>query len=159
MEDKMQNYKIFLDLDGTLADFDRKVKEVMGQYPWEVDRKRMWKTLSRPELDFYASLDFMPDGRDLWEFCKLYNPVVLTGIPMGKWAPGQKKRWVGENLGWDVECITCFAKDKHLYGGPGTVLVDDRPEKSKDTWEQAGGVFITHTSAAESIRELQKLGF
>jgi hypothetical protein len=37
------------------------------------------------------------------------------------------------------------------------VLVDDR-EKLRETWEEAGGHFVHHTSAKETIKELRKLG-
>ena len=33
---------------------------------------------------------------------------------------------------------------------PGDILIDDWP-KYKHLWEEAGGIFILHTSAAQSI--------
>ncbi len=41
---------------------------------------------------------------------------------------------------------------------PGDVLVDDFL-KYKHLWEEAGGVFIHHISAAESVRRMAELGF
>ena len=40
---------------------------------------------------------------------------------------------------------------------PVPVLIDDRASL-KERWEEAGGVFILHTSGAESIAALEKLG-
>ena len=37
------------------------------------------------------------------------------------------------------------------------VLIDDRI-KAKAPWEEAGGVFVHHTSTAESLRQLRELG-
>ncbi len=44
-----------------------------------------------------------------------------------------------------------------LAEGETPVLVDDR-EKTRAPWEEAGGIFIHHRSAAESIEELKELG-
>ena len=51
-----------------------------------------------------------------------------------------------------------MARDKARYASPGAVLVDDR-EKARDPWETAGGRFILHRNAEDSIAELVRLGF
>ena len=153
----MAKLELFLDLDGVLADFDRGVKAVTGKRPEELPMKIMWRELSR-HPDFFGTLDFMHDAQDLWRFCEPFEPTILTGLPLGSWAPEQKRRWVAHMLGPHVRVITCMARDKFKYGGPGKVLVDDR-EKARDPWESAGGHFILHTSAKTSIEALKKLGF
>lgn len=35
-------------------------------------------------------LDWMPDGRELWEGVEQLHPTILTGLPMGTWAEPQK---------------------------------------------------------------------
>ena len=149
-------YDVYVDLDGVLADFNNGVKKVTGKYPNQLKLGYMWKRLAAVN-DFYANLDWMFDGRDLWNYVKRHNPSILTGIPRGNWAPGQKKRWCGENLGFDVPVITLFASDKHLHSGPNHVLIDDRI-KTKDSWENAGGIFVHHTSTATTIPMLKKMG-
>lgn len=158
------NWTIFCDLDGVMADFDKGVKQVTGKAPHEQPLGHMWKALAR-HGDFYYSLDFMPDANQLWSFIKPHNPIILSGLPMGKWAPGQKKRWVGDNLGWDIPVVLGWARDKPQdamkYLGAqsleGCILVDDR-KKALGPWEAAGGTFVLHTSAANSIRRLKELG-
>jgi hypothetical protein len=59
-------------------------------------------------------------------------------------------------LGADVPVITCMARDKHKYARAGSVLIDDR-EKARAEWERVGGVFILHTSAESSLRQLNEL--
>jgi len=153
----MTTSKLFLDLDGVLADFDRGVKAVTGKRPEDLPMKVMWRELSR-HPDFFGTLEFMHDAQELWAFCAPHEPVILTGLPLGSWAPEQKRRWVAHMLGPHVRVITCMARDKHRHAGPGTVLVDDR-EKARAPWVAAGGIFILHTSAKNSIAELKKLGF
>jgi hypothetical protein len=100
----------------------------------------------------------MHDAQVLWEFCEPYKPTILTGLPMGDWAPDQKRRWVAAMLGAHVPVVTCMTRDKHRYAGPGHVLVDDRAG-TREAWEKAGGIFILHTQAVRSIDELKRLGF
>jgi len=149
--------KLFLDLDGVLADFDRGVELVTGRRPQQLPVKAMWKALAK-HPDFYGTLELMHDAEVLWEFCRPHGPTILTGLPMGDWAPEQKRRWVGAMLGHNVPVITCMTRDKHRFSGPGHVLVDDRAG-TKQPWEASGGTFILHTSAAGSIAELKHLGF
>lgn len=148
---------LFLDLDGVLADFDRGVVAATGKRPEQLAMKEMWRALSR-HADFFGTLEFMQDAQELWSFCAPHRPTILTGLPLGSWAPEQKTRWVARMLGADVPVITCMARDKARYASPGAILVDDR-EKAREPWETAGGCFILHRNAADSIAELAKLGF
>ncbi len=153
----MTKHPLFLDLDGVLADFERGVKTVTGKRPEELPTKVMWRELSRHK-DFYGTLEFMHDAQELWRFCEPFAPTILTGLPLGSWAPEQKRRWVAHMLGPRVKVITCMARDKHRYASPGAVLVDDR-EKARAPWETAGGTFVLHTGAKTSIAALMGLGF
>lgn len=146
--------KLFLDLDGVLADFDRGVERVTGKRPDQLKTREMWRALARDE-DFYGTLEFMHDAQALWDFCRPYRPVILTGLPLGKWAPTQKRRWVANMLGRDVEIITCLSRDKPNHSAPGHVLIDDRLSL-RAPWEARGGVFIHHVSAAASIAALKR---
>lgn len=156
----MMGRRLYLDMDGVLADFDRRAAEVFGMPPRQYEEQHgepaFWATLFASP-DFFATFEMMPDAPDLWAATKHLRPVVLTGVPRGGWASDQKRRWVDAKLGPSVGVITCFAKDKARYCKPGDVLVDDRP-KYRDLWEAAGGVFVTHTSAAASIETLRHLG-
>jgi hypothetical protein len=149
--------KLFLDLDGVLADFDRGVKELTGKPPEEQGLRSMWRALAR-HPDFFNTLSFMADADILWAFCRPHEPTILTGLPLGSWAPAQKARWVSRMLGGDTPLITCLSRDKPRYSKPGHVLVDDRA-RARAGWEAKGGVFIHHTSAERSIAQLLEAGF
>jgi hypothetical protein len=148
--------KLFLDLDGVLADFDRGVIGLTGRHPREQSAREMWRAVVRAP-DFFAALAFTDDGRRLWEFCRPLDPTILTGLPHGGWADPQKRRWVTEMLGPDVPVITCMARGKARYAAPGHVLVDDR-ESAREPWEAAGGVFIHHRGAEHTIEALKSVG-
>ncbi len=57
--------RLFLDLDGVLADFDRGVHEVTGRRPEALPLKTMWAALSRAPR-FFETLAFMHDAEALW---------------------------------------------------------------------------------------------
>jgi hypothetical protein len=83
--------------------------------------------------------------------------VILTGLPRGKWAEPQKRAWA-ERWFPGVPVITTSAALKREHCHPGDALVDDR-DKYRHLWEEAGGIFIHHRSAAESIKALEAAGF
>lgn len=152
--------KLFLDCDGVLADFDKRAEEILGMRSREFEAihgsKAFWKTIySTP--DFFYGLDKMPDADKLVDAVKHLDPVILTGKPYGGWAEGQKLRWRDEHFP-DLPMIVCLSKDKftHMHHDKDNILVDDTL-KYAHIWEEAGGTFIHHTSAEDSIRQLQYL--
>jgi len=158
----MMSIRLFLDLDGVLADFDAGVVQATGQRPSELGDRRMWPIVARTP-GFYDKLPWMTDGRDLWDFASRFHPSILTGLPMGNWAEPQKRAWCARELGPDVPVLCCRSRDKALVAsgllgeGETMVLVDDRL-KLKEAWVDLGGTFILHTSAHESIAALKQLG-
>lgn len=153
--------KLFLDCDGVLADFDRYFVQHYGIDPTYFEEsqgsKRLWQNLQLHE-DYYFNLPLMPDAMVLYEAVKHLNPPILTGMPQGgEWAVDQKHRW-GAKYFPSTKVIVCLSKDKHLHmTEEGDVLVDDRL-KYAHHWINAGGVFVLHTSAANTIEKLKLLG-
>jgi hypothetical protein len=152
--------QLYLDMDGVLADFDKRAAEVFGMPPREFEDRygeaEFWRRLYETP-DFFATFDMMPDALDLWKATEHLSPIVLTGIPRGEWAVDQKRCWIAAKLGPDVPVIACASRNKSRHCLPGDVLVDDRPQY-KDLWEAAGGTFVVHASAAQSIAALEQLG-
>lgn len=154
-------YKLFVDLDGVLADFEKGVKKITGKHPSEQNKRSMWIQLAK-SADFYSNLDWMSDGKKLWEHIKKYNPTVLTGLPIGNWAKPQKITWCKNKLGEDIRVLTCLSREKaqtakqHTPKTHTPILIDDR-EELREQWEKAGGIFIHHKTADKSIEELEKI--
>lgn len=149
--------QLWLDLDGVLGDFDTYVEAVFGLPPRKFEdqhgAKRFWADLQSHE-DFYNRLPLMPDAMELFEAVKHLNPAILTGLPLGDWAEPQKRKWGSRHFP-ETKMICCLSKDKRDHMNPGDVLVDDFL-KYKHLWEEAGGVFIHHKSAKESIEALKE---
>ena len=122
-----------------------------AQFEAKHSKREFWKRLARSP-GFYANLPLMDDARVLFDAVEHLNPTILTGLPLGNWAAPQKVEWAAEHFP-GTPIITCMARDKYRYMEPGDVLVDDR-EDHRAKWEDAGGVFIHHTSARASLKEL-----
>lgn len=152
--------QLFIDCDGVLADFDTAARELFGQDSREAEEllgtDEFWNRIIG-HGDFYGSLPVLPDALSLYQAVAHLKPIILTGCPKGGWAELQKVRWAAKHFP-GVEIITCRSKDKRLHmKNPGDVLVDDYL-RYRDLWEAAGGIFVHHTSAAASIRQLESLG-
>ena len=151
--------RLFLDCDGVLADFDGGVRRISGLGPdaltKKVGRGGFWKTLARAE-GFYEHLDPLPGAEEMVAAVRHLSPVILTGLPMGKWAEPQKRAWATKHFP-DLEVITCMARDKWTFASPGDVLVDDR-EHAREPWVTKGkGRFVLHRSPEATLAELKEM--
>lgn len=151
--------QVYLDMDGVLADFDQHHFDVFGIRPCKTADNVDWAAV-RAIPNFYLNIPPMPD---MWELFvgvqKMigHTPTILTGVPASvSDAPANKVGWVEKYLGAHVPVITCRSKDKFMHAKPGDVLIDDW-DNYKSRWEQAGGVFIIHRNAAESLDALAKV--
>ena len=160
MRPPREEARTYLDCDGVLADFDAGAEAVLGMTPDRFERRfglgRFWARLATTP-DFFDSLPLLPDAMELYEAVRHREPVILTGLPRGKWAEPQKRRWAARHFP-GVEVITTSAALKREHCHPGDALVDDR-DKFRHLWEAEGGVFIHHKDARSSIAQLKGLGF
>lgn len=151
---------IFLDCDGVLADFDKRAIEIFDEHPRVAEEKlgteEFWSRIIASG-EFYACLPLIHDAAALVEGVRQLHPevepVILTGCPPGGWSEAQKRAW-RDHYFPGIEMITCASKDKFKFGKPGDVLIDDYL-KFRHLWEEMGGIFIHHKSAAQSLVELE----
>ena len=148
--------KIFCDMDGTIVDFNKGIINLTGRHPDDIEDKYMWPAVMKKK-DFFHTLDWLPDGKNLWNYIKKYDPSILTGRPSSFDAQEGKRFWCSTKLGNHIEVIICLSKEKHLYCTPGAVLIDNRVDIG-ERWIAAGGRFILHNNANESIMYLKELG-
>lgn len=157
---RVEGRQIYLDCDGVLADFDKAAQQILGAPPDAFEERHgaheFWRQLARAD-GFFEHLEPMADAYDLYEAVRHKDPIILTGMPDGRWAAPQKRRWAAKHFP-GVEIITTLAALKREHCHPGDALVDDR-DKHRHLWEAEGGVFIHHRSAADSIRELREQGY
>lgn len=148
--------QLYLDCDGVLADFDKGATAILGLPPRAFEKRhglgKFWQKLATAP-DFYFGLPLMDDATELFEAVRDLDPIILTGLPRGNWAADQKVRWAAQYFP-GTKIITTMARDKRNHAKEGDVLVDDQ-DRHRGLWEEAGGVFIHHKSAQQSIKELR----
>jgi 5'(3')-deoxyribonucleotidase len=156
-------YTVYVDMDGVLANFNGYAKNKLGFDIASGDKeikKQFWKAVGKRVKEckkFYGDLDLLPDAKELWEYVKQYNPIILSATGHIKSAASEKREWLREHFGDDIADNAIFVKsaeDKAQYANKHSILIDDRSQ-AIDPWKAAGGIGIHHTSAKDSISQLK----
>ncbi len=147
---------IWLDMDGVVADFDEQYFKLFGVRPtrWPDPETVDWKAV-HDVPDFYATIPLMPGAHKLFRYVDElgFGTGFLTGVPRSiSTCYEQKRKYIAERFG-EVQVVGCPSREKYMHGKPGDVLIDDYL-RYRVEWEDMGGIFIHHTSADESIRQL-----
>lgn len=159
----MRNYppnfiKIFLDMDGVLTDWDEAVRqlghgEALRENAPERDRAEMYRAINNAGTDFWANIEWTPDGKRLWEIVKMFHPTLLTSPGRFPYAIRGKKIWIKENIpGTPV----FFSRNKSEYAERDAVLIDDQ-KNNISAWREAGGIGIYHQNTDDTEKELMSL--
>ena len=163
--------KIYFDMDGVLADFNRGIRELCGMEAPSPDgvedallHDRMWKKI-REVGKFYDKLELMPGAKEMFD--RLWEKYgdkceILTGVPKPKRgipeAGDDKTAWVRRLLSKDIKVnIVLRAEKIEKCTGPEAILIDDL-EKTIREWRELGGTGILHVDAETTLAELEKLG-
>ena len=154
---------IYCDMDGVLADFQKFTSEHLGQKFTDEN----WHELPH---DMFYQLPPMPDAKQLWKFIGKFDPNILTAIPregrgpISERAAEDKKRWMKKHFGVnDARMYAVKRKNKANFAKDGrdgrpNVLIDDHIGNITE-FQKKGGIGVHHTSAANTIRQLKKIGY
>jgi hypothetical protein len=178
-EMREKKYVIFCDMDGVLVDFDEGYKELTGVTTQHADsqgKNEFWslfrdslKNKDISERSYWANLDWMSDGKQLWDYIKEYNPYVLTAPSVNFDIPFEERYKLenNESMQGKTEWVQRLPNMRKIYfrsaarkadfAGPNKILIDDRKD-TIDSWNANGGIGILHTSTANTIKQLQELG-
>jgi hypothetical protein len=149
-------YKIYCDMDGVLVDFDRGYFELTGEKAsFGTDPEKFWAPITKAGAAFWIKLQWMPDGRELWNFIKSYSPVLLSAPSRQESSKIGKFTWVKRNIP-GTKLILRAADRKQEFATPNSILIDDRADNIQ-RWNDAGGIGIHHTSAESTIKQLEDI--
>ena len=159
-EDDME-YKIFSDMDGVITDFDESFKKASdGIAPRDYEKKfginKFWELIDSKGVGFWVGMPYMSDGEQYWNYIKDYDVELLSSPSRSESSRLGKRLWVRNNMP-GVKLTLAYSADKQKYAAPNHILIDDR-KSNIDQWVSRGGVGILHTSTADTIRQLKKLG-
>ena len=158
---EQKTYKIYSDMDGVLVDFNERFKRFSdGILPTEYEQKfgkdKFWELIDGTGVRFWVGMDWMSDGKQLWNYIKKYEPVLLSSPSRSNYSRMGKRIWRKRNLP-STKLILARAANKQNYADPDSILIDDR-ESNVDQWIKAGGIGILHTDTASTISKLKELG-
>ena len=163
-------YKIYLDMDGVVADFDQRFRDLSGMSPDEFTSKygknAFWDFIDEGnnKIKFWVGIPPMEGAKELVDYVSQHDYSMLTAPSIKKQSRLGKNLWIRNHTG-DVfpskpHVIFKSAKTKHLVKPSLTkfdILIDDK-QSTIDNWNNAGGTGILYLSASQVISQLQKLG-
>ena len=161
-------YKIYVDMDGVVADFDQRFIDLSGMLPREFEAKygknAFWEFIDEGDnkLKFWVGIPQMSDAQQLIDFVSKYDYEMLTAPSLkkqslmgkGLWMINQTKKGLFPSK---PKVNYKSAKNKKDFAAPNHILIDDKAS-TIDSWNAAGGIGILHTSASNTISQLKKLG-
>ena len=164
--------KIYFDMDGVLADFERGVRELCGLEPISQNanmksqsaENEMWQAI-KDVGNFYDKLEIMPGAKEMFD--AVYSRYgdrceILTGIPKPKRgidsAGDDKRNWVRRLLSDTIKVNIVYREEKPQFcTGKDCILIDDFAKNIKE-WETMGGTGILNVSASETVSKLKDIG-
>lgn len=163
----MKIEKIYFDMDGVLADFDRGVKELLNLKPLSQENSPAGAAevlffAIKHYPNFFEKLQPIEDSVDLLNTLrKKYDIEILTGIPKPERgvadAKENKAAWIKKYLDEDIIVNAVLRKDKKLFAkNKSHILIDDF-SANIEQWEKAGGTGILFKSAKQALEEIERI--
>jgi hypothetical protein len=167
-ENEEDNYKIYVDMDGVVADFEKRFEDLAGmganEFKDKYGTKEFWDLIDeKNKVSFWRGIEPMIDAQTLMDFVSKHDYEMLTAPSIKKQSVIGKSLWIKDKTGKLFPSTPKVnyksAKQKHLIKPKLTafdILIDDKQD-TIDRWNSAGGTGILHTSANNTITQLEKL--
>ncbi|WP_143535378.1 hypothetical protein [Rhizobium sp. N122] len=140
--------RVYLDLDGVMADFDAHFPALFGVDHRSMLDDDMWSQINA-HPSYFRDMPQCPGALNFFKSIEALNPIILTACPKSNYAHAarQKREWVREHLGHHVPVLPVMGgSSKPLFmHAAGDILIDDF-ERNTAAWSKAGGVAILHSN-------------
>ena len=178
--DFIPKYQIYCDMDGVLTDFERRFVTLLRKEGPKYYSKAVIAQVTRPKhfeklegqeefwkfidqyigLEFWSGMEWMPNGRQLWDFIEPYGPKLLTSPSRDNTSRLGKRLWVKDNLVPAPEVIFRFGDAKSDFANENSILIDDKPSNLA-AFAAKGGIVIEckDGDVLSVINELIELGY
>jgi len=158
-------YQIYCDMDGVLTDFEKRFEHFTGKSPKEYESEfgleQFWHLIDvKIGVRFWVGMDWMPEGKRLWDFIKPYQPHLLTSPSRDNTSRLGKNLWVKNNLNPKPKTIFAYSADKQRYSQENAILIDDKKSNINE-WAAKGGIAIRckDGNVEHVINKLKELGY
>lgn len=178
--DFVPKYQIYCDMDGVLTDFEKRFVTLLRQEGPKYYSKATIAQVTRPKhfdklegteefwkfidqhigLKFWSEMEWMPNGRELWNFIQPYGPKLLTSPSEDNTSRLGKRLWVKENLVPAPEVIFRFGDAKSDFANENAILIDDKPSNLAAFAGKGGIALEVKDGEIQSvINKLKELGY
>lgn len=158
---------IYSDMDGVLADFDGKVRQIANikGKPEEVLGHDKVSELAKTTPNFFADLAVLPHALDLLKECvKIGGRYSILSSAL-KFDPEVSERgktkWIAKHLTHNPPAAIIYEREKYKYAvqsdGTPNILIDDWDHNIK-LWEAHGGIGIQYKpeNYTQHIKQLKE---
>ena len=161
----MINSKVYVDMDGVIADFFSALAEFRKVNHWKDDGPITLDT-SIKELrgtDFFTTLPVFPFAKNLVNLVKSYTggDWYINTSPLRddhENSELQKRKWLKKHKFDPKDIIVTKRKESYAVDkktGIPNILIDDRP-KNLERWIARGGIGIRYQANEDSINVVKK---
>lgn len=152
--------KIYVDMDGVIADFERRYTKLYGKISEEQRRSEFRNNFKNfIETEQFATLELMPDARQLiTALDKIDIPKEILSSTayqeVYETISMQKARWLAtHNIPWKQNFVPGKAH-KYKWATPNSIIIDDTLSVIYD-WNKAGGIAIHHKNTHNTLAILE----
>jgi hypothetical protein len=156
--------KIYLDMDGVIADFEKRYKERYGIHPSEAESQKKFNGYFDDfiQTQQFATLDLMPNAHTLIN--TLENIFLEKGIPTEILSSTanikrhdelstQKSKWLKDHGILFKQNFVPGKELKYKFATPTSIIIDDTDVVISD-WKKAGGIPIHHKDVETTLAML-----
>jgi hypothetical protein len=178
--DFIPKYQIYCDMDGVLTNFEKRFVEKLQEEGPKYYSKATIAQVTRPKhfealegqtefwkfidqyvgIEFWSGMEWMPNGRTLWNFIQPYGPKLLTSPSRDNTSRLGKRLWVKDHLVPAPEVLFRFGDAKSDFANENAILIDDKPSNLAAFAAKGGIALEVKDGEIQSvINKLKELGY
>lgn len=184
--DFIPKYQIYCDMDGVLTDFEKRFVTLLREEGPKYYSKAVIAQVTRPKhfeklegqeefwrfidqyigLEFWSEMEWMPNGKALWEFIQPYSPIILTSPSEDNTSRLGKRLWVKNHIAEIYDTFQAppvefrFGEAKSDFANENAILIDDKPS-NLEAFASKGGIAleVKDGEIQSVINKLKELGY